>query len=166
MPTNSVGAPSGTSTPLFAKSVSKVGQVRELFRNAAWNHARHKFEATKISQSRMRRMYAGTYKLALELIVVQEEIHQIDEVAELLGQFSCKNVKMSADIQRMYAGTYNSPWNSLSPRPSWVKLTRLPSCLGSSPAQKVKCQPNAQTHMYAGTYNRTCEVIELQPEHL
>ena len=56
-------------------------------------------------------MYAGTYKLALELIVVQVEIDQIDEVAELLGQVTCKTSKMSANIQRMYAGTYNSPRN-------------------------------------------------------
>ena len=35
-------------------------------------------------------MSAGTYKLAFELIEVQVEIDQIDEVAELLGQFSCK----------------------------------------------------------------------------
>ena len=34
-------------------------------------------------------MYDGTYKLALELIVVQEEIGQVDKVAELLGQFAC-----------------------------------------------------------------------------
>ena len=36
------------------------------------------------------------------------ELFQIDEVAELLGQFSCQNVKMSANIQRMFVGTYNS----------------------------------------------------------
>ena len=40
----------------------KVGQVRKLFRNAAWNNARHKFESTKISKNRMRRIYAETYK--------------------------------------------------------------------------------------------------------
>ena len=53
-------------------------------------------------------MYAGTYKLALELIVIQVEIGQIDKIAELLRQFACKTSKLSANIQRMYAGTYNA----------------------------------------------------------
>ena len=45
-------------------------------------------------------MYDGTYKLALELIISQVELSQIDEVAELLGQFTCKKkVKMSANAQ-------------------------------------------------------------------
>ena len=52
-------------------------------------------------------MYAGTYKLALELIVEQVEIGQIDKVAELLGQLACKTSKMPVNIQCMYVGTYN-----------------------------------------------------------
>ena len=35
-------------------------------------------------------------QLALELIVVQVELGQIDEVAELLGQFTCTKNGMSA----------------------------------------------------------------------
>ena len=47
-------------------------------------------------------------QLASELIVEQVEIGQIDEAAELLGQFSCKKSEMSANTQRMYVGTYKS----------------------------------------------------------
>ena len=32
---------------------------------------------------------------------------QIGKLSELLGQFACKTSKMSANTQRMYAGTYN-----------------------------------------------------------
>ena len=54
---------------------------------AAW--AVHLYKKRKVSVN-IQRMYVRTYKLALELIVVQVEIDQIDEVAELLGQFSFK----------------------------------------------------------------------------
>jgi hypothetical protein len=46
-------------------------------------------------------------QLASELIAVQEKLGQIDEDAELLGQFSCKKVECQQTLQRMYAGTYN-----------------------------------------------------------
>ena len=81
------------------------------------------------------RMYAGTYKLALELIDVQVELGQIDKFAELLGELSCKNVKMSANRQHMYAGTYNLPWNRLNCSWSCFRLMRLPSSFGNSPAK-------------------------------
>ena len=44
-------------------------------------------------------------QLASELIGAQIEDGKLGEVPELLGQLSCKNVKMSANRQRMYAGT-------------------------------------------------------------
>ena len=48
-------------------------------------------------------MYDGTYntQLASDTIVEDVELFQIDQFAELLGQFSCKNVNISADTQRM-----------------------------------------------------------------
>ena len=46
-------------------------------------------------------------QLALESVAEQPQVFQIDKVAEFLGQFSCKQVKMSANRQRMNDGTYN-----------------------------------------------------------
>ena len=91
-------------------------------------------------------------QLAPELIAVQEEGGQIDEVTELLGQFICTQKKwnVSKPHKRMYAGTYNSPWNALSFRRRVIKLTRLPSSLGSSPEKKVKMLSNIQTHVCWG----------------
>ena len=40
-------------------------------------------------------------QLASDTIVEDAELFQIDQLAELLGQFSCKDAKMSAIIQRM-----------------------------------------------------------------
>ena len=50
-------------------------------------------------------------QLAFQLVVAYVEKFQIYEFAELLGQFSCKRVEMSANTQRMYVGTYNLPRN-------------------------------------------------------
>ena len=91
-------------------------------------------------------------QLALELIVAQVEVGQLDEVAELLGQFTCtKKWNVSETHKRMYDGTYNSPWNLFLSRKSLVKLTSLPSSLGSSPAQKDGMSANIQC-MYDGAY--------------
>ena len=41
-------------------------------------------------------------QLTLELVVVQVELGQIDEVAELLGQFSCKTSENVSKIDNTY----------------------------------------------------------------
>ena len=57
----------------------------------------------------------GEWEVALQVfqrrnkfIVVQDEHGQTDEVAELLGQFSCKTMNIPADMQRTHAGTSNN----------------------------------------------------------
>jgi hypothetical protein len=53
-------------------------------------------------------------QLASELIAVQKEVGQIDELAELLGQFTCtKRWDVSKTHKRMYDGAYILPWNAL-----------------------------------------------------
>ena len=57
-------------------------------------------------------MYAET-QLASELIEIQGELGQIDEVAELLGQFTCTQ-KSGMSAKRTNACMMehtNSPWN-------------------------------------------------------
>ena len=83
------------------------------------------------------RHVARNIQLALENILLEPELSQVHEVAELLGQFTCtKKWNVSETHKRMYDGTYNSPWNKLSARMSLIKLTRLASSLGNSPAKK------------------------------
>ena len=53
-------------------------------------------------------------QLASGVILVQDEHGQIDEVADLLGQCSCKTMNISANMQRTCAGTYNN--RTLTPR--------------------------------------------------
>ena len=53
-------------------------------------------------------------QLALECVALEPELGQIDEVTELLRQFSCKKVKMLANKQGKNAATCNLPPIELS----------------------------------------------------
>ena len=59
----------------------------------------------------MRRYVCWNIQIALELVAAQVKAGQVDETAELLGQFPCQKVTMSANLQRMYVGAYDSPCN-------------------------------------------------------
>ena len=78
-------------------------------------------------------MRAGAYNRTCEAIAVQHEDLQIDQFAELLGQFSCKKkMKMSANIQRMYAGTYNRTCQFVPEEPKCLQIGQLPKFDGNS----------------------------------
>ena len=77
-------------------------------------------------------MVCWDIRLASELIVVQVENGQIDEIAELLGQFTCKTSKMSANIQRMYAGTYNRTSQLVVHEDKHLQIDQLPKFDGNS----------------------------------
>ena len=58
----------------------------------------------------MRHYVRWDIQLASELIAAQVEKGQIDEVAELLGQFTCtKGWNISKTHKRMYDRAYGSP---------------------------------------------------------
>ena len=80
-------------------------------------------------------------QLALELILVQPELGQIDELAKLLGQFACKKQRLNVSKmhKHMYVGTYNSLPIELLETLKRVKLMSLPSSLGNSPAKNGTC---------------------------
>ena len=100
----------------------------------------------------MRHYVCWNIQLASELIAGQPEHGQIDEVSELLRQFSCKNMKMSAQTYNAcMLGHNNSPPIELFSTLKNSNLTSLPSSLGNSPA-KSEMSAN-HTREYVGTYN-------------
>ena len=81
-------------------------------------------------------MYDGTYNRTCEAIELQHELFQIDEVAELLGQLTCKQVKMLANTQYMSAGTYNiqiSPSRSMLDKASALRFEKTATSAGIVP---------------------------------
>ena len=77
-------------------------------------------------------MYDGTYNRTCEAIALQVEHLQIDEVAKLLGQCSCKKVAMSANIQCMYDGAYNRTCQLVPPEDKLFQIDQLPKFDGNS----------------------------------
>ena len=124
----------------------------------------------------------------MELVVVQVELGQTDEVAEPLGQFSCKTSENVSKIDNtMYVGAYNSPvkplpgmgrsWSSVpfsffsywafSLTSKWVKLVSCPSSLGNFPAKSENASKHT-THVIPmlGHTNLTAEAHAVQNELL
>ena len=66
-------------------------------------------------------------QLASELIVVQVKSGQLDEVAELLGQFTYKTWwKCQITHKHMYAGTYNRTCQLVPPEAKRSQIDQLP----------------------------------------
>ena len=95
-------------------------------------------------------------QFAFELIDVQPEHGQVDELAELLGQYSCQKATMSANTQRMYIY-----WDIqiLPPSPQYpilrcIKLVRAPHSDGITPRNLVmlpKRTPRSSTSSEIGS---------------
>ena len=82
----------------------------------------------------------GTYKLALNLVVAQFEYGQIDEAAELLGQFSFKHAKTSATHSACMLGHTNLTVEAHFEQIELLELDKDPRVHCNRPAQLVAAQ--------------------------
>ena len=89
-----------TSEPNVALGKLRLECCLLVFRHCAIKHINSRLVAGQNAY------VVRNIQLALEPIVVQEEVGQIDEGAEFLGQFSCKKMEMSGNMKCMCAGTY------------------------------------------------------------
>ena len=98
-------------------------------------------------------MYDGTYKFAFELIAVQVELGQIDEVAELLGQFACKykQVECQQNAQTHVCWDIQLAFQLVVAYAEEFQIDEFAELLGELSCKNVKMSANRQ-RMYAGTY--------------
>ena len=77
-------------------------------------------------------------QLTLESILLEPELSQVHEVAELLGQLSCEKVETSANTQRMYAGTYKLALELIVGQPEVGQFDEVAELLGQLSCKKVE----------------------------